>query len=132
MTSKTIRPLEFTQTIDGILNNYRAGVIRALNAATDAAAKRMVSLTKEQQFKNGGNKFRRAISWKQLRVTPEGAKVDVWYVKSPHYRLTHLLEHGHRTLNGGRTVAYGFVGQARNQVENEYLLDIERNIRNVT
>ena len=134
MTSvrRTITPEMFAQTIDDLLREYGQDVIKAVNDETDAAAKHMVKLTKQQTYKNGGKKFRNAIAWKRERTTTEGTVVDRWYVKSPHYRLTHLLEHGHATVNGGRTVAYGFVGRARDATEVVYLRNLRERLEHAS
>lgn len=44
----------------------------------------------------------------------------LWYVKSPEYRLTHLLVHGHAKKNGGRTRANPFLANALKDVLEEY------------
>lgn len=118
---RRIAPNQFAETIDDLLAEYGKEVVETVNGVTDESTKYMVRLTKQQEYKNKGKKFRNAIAWKRARVTTEGCVVNRWYVKSPHYRLTHLLEHGHVTVNGSRTVAYGFVGRARNDTEKMFM-----------
>lgn len=110
--------------IKEILDEYRDEIIKDVKKATRNAAKSMVEKTKQQRFKRDTGAFRNAIASKVAKETALEL-VMLWYVKPPHYRLTHLLEHGHALRNGGRSVAYNFVGAAVEQVENEFIKDIE-------
>lgn len=58
----------------------------------------------------------------------ERNKRQIWYVKSPHYRLTHLLEFGHLTRNGGRTKAFPHVKYGDDYVKRELPLKVEEAI----
>ena len=58
-------------------------------------------------FKGTGkyiNNFKLTTSYEDSRN-----KRITWHVKSPHYRLTHLLEFGHITRSGGRTRVFPHV-----------------------
>ena len=73
-------------------------------------------------------KFKKAITWKKEDY-PLSHKAT-WYVKSPEYRLTHLLAHGHELFVFGkpmnrRTDGHPFVHDARDNAEE----NLEKNIR---
>ena len=61
---------------------------------------------------------------KSIRVKTEGQllgnKKYTVYAAAPHYRLTHLLEHGHATRNGGRTRKFPHWAEAEKQAIEDY------------
>ena len=55
----------------------------------------------------------------------------MWYVKAPNYRLSHLLNNGHATRNGGRVQGTNFIGIANDEIQKEYEDDLSKEIKNV-
>lgn len=51
------------------------------------------------------------------------------YAKAPHYRLTHLLEDGHKTKSGGKTKAQPHIRQVQEWADKEALRRIEEAIK---
>lgn len=82
-----------------------------------------------------GGTFKKAITWRK-RDYPMGHEAT-WYVKSPEYRLTHLLVHGHEhflfgTPTGKRTEASPFLLNARNKAAKDLVPNIEKRIEGRT
>lgn len=104
------------------LRRYTTIVAEEVEEAKDIVSKDLVKNLKETSPKQTGAYAR---SWTR---TKQGNKYII-HVKSPHYRLTHLLEKGHAKVGGGRVAAKVHIRPAEVQAINDYLERIERAIQ---
>ena len=122
MSRTTIRPEMLGDAIQKELLGWSKDVQERVDDAGEKAIKKMVKLSKSSAPTKSGA-FKRAITYEK----EPGARGNtyVWGVKAPHYRLTHLLVHGHAKRNGGRVGGNPFLENAMNQVLPEY----EQNVK---
>lgn len=126
--AKSVKLGDLGAAIGQELTIYHTEVIEKLDAAGNAAAKKLVKLTKSTAPKGERGSFQRSISSKRLEKNNRGSTY-VWYVKPPDHRLTHLLVHGHATKNGGRTKANPFLKNALDVVLPEFEEAVEEAIK---
>lgn len=125
--SKAIKPEQLGDAINKELTLYHENIVERLNDASKRAVKKMVKLTKRTAPVNTGE-FKKSIASKLYTKSP-GGDTYAWYVKAPHYRLTHLLVHGHVTPKGGRTKADPFLKNASETVITEYQKEVEEALK---
>ena len=112
---------EFTPALSQLLIDYGDEIIDAAREIMQPVMKEGAERLKAASPKRTG-KYRR--NWKeQVDYVRFGAN-GLIYSKSPYYKLTHLLEHGHALRRGGRT--YGqvkgieHIGPVNEWVQDEY------------
>lgn len=122
----TITSDKLADAIERELNIYHEDVNEKLREATRESMTDLVRKTRATAPEGKRGAFRKAISG-DFRGLKKGSRSvsATWYVKAPHYRLTHLLVHGHATKNGGRTKADPFLKNALDEVLPEYEKKIE-------
>lgn len=67
-------------------------------------------------------------SW-SIKDTSQGSKTSRTIYNKKYYRLTHLLEYGHATANGGRTRAFAHIKPIAEEIEKEYENNIEKRLK---
>ena len=122
-----IKPEELGKAIAEQLTIYHADKLEKVNAVGEKAVKQLVKLTKKSAPKASGD-FAKSLTYETEKKTG-GDIAYTWGAKAPHYRLTHLLVHGHPTVNGKRVKGDPFLENALATVLPEYESDVEEALK---
>jgi hypothetical protein len=115
----TIQPENLADEVQKLLDEYGDVVNDALKEAIEETAK---EAQQQLRSKNMGRKL-----WKKYpkgwSVQIKAGRLDVEGIvyNKDHYRLTHLLEFGHATRNGGRTKAFPHIADVNAFAQKEVL-----------
>jgi hypothetical protein len=111
------------------LATYPEDVIEQIDASSERIGKEAIKRLKQTSPRSpGGGDY--AKSWKMTSINYYGEPAKrVVHVKAPHYRLTHLLEHGHAKANGGRVEGKPHIRPAEEQVIKDFVAEVEEAIK---
>lgn len=109
------------------LSEYNQEVFDTLDKIGDEVSDDLVTNTKNDANVKSG-KYRRNIKKKKESTLFESKYI--WYVAKPSYRLSHLLENGHVTRNGGRTKANHFISNNERKAIQDYERKIKEELSN--
>ena len=109
------------------LADYSQEVVEKVNVSSEKVGKAAVKRLKESSPKRYG---KYAKSW-TVKTEPEVGQPDkrIVHVKAPHYRLTHLLEHGHAKVGGGRVEGKPHIRPTEEQVIRDFVAEVEGAIK---
>ena len=109
------------------LADYSQDVVEKVNVSSDKVGKAAVKQLKQTSPKRHG---KYAKSW-TMKTEPEVGQPHkrIIHAKAPHYRLVHLLEHGHAKVGGGRVEGIPHVRPAEEMVIREFMSEVEEAIK---
>ena len=118
---------QLTAEIAKELSRYSQDVVEKVNISSEAVGKAAVKQLKQTSPKRYG---KYAKSW-TMKTEPEVGQPHkrIVHVKAPHYRLTHLLEHGHAKRGGGRVEGKPHIRPAEEMVIQEFVAEVEEAIK---
>lgn len=107
--SKTIKPEDLQKTLNEYLMNYAEDITEDVQETTDTVTKEAKEELVSTSPRSGiARKTRYYKGW-AVKIGAKTRKKNYRYTKvvwnKTNYQLTHLLEFGHATCNGGRTNA---------------------------
>jgi len=120
-----INNIDLTTEINNIIKNYNNEKFEEVEQVAKIIAKDAVSDLKNcnnTYTVRSGNYNR---SWR-LKSESEALSFNEIVYNDKHYRLTHLLEKGHATSNGGRTRAFPHIAPVQQKASEELLDKIKK------
>ena len=109
------------------LAEYSQDVVEKVNVSSEKIGKEAVKQLRQTSPKKTG---KYAKSWTMTTEKAIGQPdLRIIHAKAPHYRLTHLLEHGHAKRGGGRVEGKPHIRPAEEMVIKEFVAEVEEAIK---
>ena len=109
------------------LAEYSQDVVEKVNVSSEKVGKAAVKKLRQTSPKKTG---KYAKSWTMTTEKAIGQPdLRIIHAKAPHYRLTHLLEHGHAKRGGGRVEGKPHIRPAEEMVIREFMAEVEEVIK---
>lgn len=128
--SKAINPEELQKAISDYLENYREDIQEDVEEVTDKVTKEARDELKQTSPRGKGSRKNPYHKGWAVKLQKKGKlqyhKV-VW--NKTNYQLTHLLEFGHATRNGGRTRAISHIRPVEEKYNVKFVDLLEQKIR---
>lgn len=131
--SKNIKPDELQKTVIDYLQNYKEDIDEEVQETVDEITKKARDELKETSPRGKGT--RKNPYYKGWAVKLSKRKTGVYHKviwNKTNYQLTHLLEFGHATRNGGRTRAIPHIRPVEEKYNVEFTDRLEQKIRRVS
>lgn len=108
------------------LAEYSQDVVEKVNVSSDKVGKAAVKQLKQTSPKRYG---KYAKSWALQTNKEVGQPNSLIVHNKKHYSLTHLLEHGHAKVGGGRVEGIPHIRPAEEQVIEQFTREVEEAIK---
>lgn len=123
---------DFAKAMSEAFDSYSEAAVEASKAAIDRVAKGADEAVKSHiTFKQRTGRYMRNMHI----VTSHDGLYDrrkTWYVKSPDYRLTHLLEYGHLSRDGTtRVKPYEHIKYGEEYVRQNLEKEVKRSLEQI-
>ena len=130
MSNTTISIDQLGDTINKELTLYNESVIEGIKKEAKKSIKQLVNDTKATApVGNRSKHYKDSIKSKKTAENDRSIEYT-WYVAGSDYRLSHLLEKGHATRNGGRVAGTHFIKNASDPILENYIKKVEEVIKN--
>ena len=118
------------EAIKAELENYNVEVVKATNESIREAAKEATKILKSGgPYQERTGAYEKDWTAKQRERASSVVEVDGYTVfNKKHYQLTHLLEYGHQSRNGGRVRAFSHIAPVNEQAGEMVAQKIKRKL----
>ena len=117
---------EIGRAVEKVLAEYKDATVETMKKAIDKTSKQAVRDLKADSPKRTGA-YAKSWASKVDKKTSVLAYEKIVFNKK-HYRLTHLLEKGHRKVNGGFVAARPHIAKVEQDAVKTLVKEIEKNV----